>query len=371
MMKSVYKLLGIILILTQLTACKSGREVTVSGKVDAPGDGQVLVTAWADTTRTEIPANWDAEKRTFSIDLKVAEPGYYRFVFLGNYMADVLVNESDVTVNINSDGSPAISGSPEADLLKQVQDLQMAFQQSETLKALTETFQAAAARNDETAMTELRGKYEEEYNKVQDTVAELLKKSVPSLAVIHVLNQQVLDRDQYFDLMQQAADGFKDREAGYAMVKDFRERVRKWSATRIGAAAPEINLPDPDGNMVALSSFRGKYVLVDFWAKWCGPCRQENPNLVRAYTRFREKNFAVLGVSLDRNKEDWVRAIAEDNLTWTHVSDLQYFNSRAAVDYNIEAIPFSVLIDPKGVIVAKNLRGPALEVALEKYLGGS
>jgi peroxiredoxin len=138
--------------------------------------------------------------------------------------------------------------------------------------------------------------------------------------------------------------------------------------TAVGAKAPEIALPDQAGNMIKLSSYRGKYVLVDFWAKWCGPCRQENPNLVRAYRKFRSENFEIIGVSLDRKKEDWLQAIEEDQLSWIHVSDLKYFDSQAARDYNISAIPFSVLINPEGIIVEKNLRGTALEKALEKYL---
>jgi peroxiredoxin len=140
----------------------------------------------------------------------------------------------------------------------------------------------------------------------------------------------------------------------------------KW----IGRQAPEISLPDTKGRTVKLSSFRGKYVLVDFWASWCGPCRRENPNVVEAYNRFRNKNFTILGVSLDRpgQKENWIKAIQDDNLTWTHVSDLKFWQSEVVPLYQVSGIPFNVLVDPEGKVVAENLRGNALEQKLQQVL---
>ena len=123
-------------------------------------------------------------------------------------------------------------------------------------------------------------------------------------------------------------------------------------------------LPDPSGKTTKLSDLRGKYVLIDFWAAWCKPCRQENPNVVRLFNQYNSKGFEVFGVSLDRSREDWVKAIADDQLNWTQVSDLQYFNSAAAVLYQIQAIPATYLVDPDGKIIAKDLRGPSLEAKL-------
>ena len=142
----------------------------------------------------------------------------------------------------------------------------------------------------------------------------------------------------------------------------------KPGAIAIGQPAPEIALADPKGKIITLSSFKGKYVLVDFWASWCGPCRGENPNVVEAYEKFKKKNFTVLGVSLDESKEDWEDAIKADNLNWQHISDLKKWESTVVSTYKIEGIPYNVLVDPNGIVIATELRGPALEETLKKYI---
>jgi len=159
----------------------------------------------------------------------------------------------------------------------------------------------------------------------------------------------------------------KESETG----KKFAERLPLLKAVALGATAPEFAEADTSGKMVSLSSFRGKYVLIDFWASWCGPCRHENPNVVKAFNRFKNQKFTIIGVSLDRPnaKDKWLAAIHKDGLAWTQVSDLKFWDSKVAGMYAVRGIPQNFLIDPDGKIIAKNLRGDDLEAKLEELFG--
>ncbi|MDP4150765.1 MAG: TlpA disulfide reductase family protein [Bacteroidota bacterium] len=151
--------------------------------------------------------------------------------------------------------------------------------------------------------------------------------------------------------------------------KYLQNQITEGKIGAIGTDAIEFTQTDTAGNAVALSSFKGKYVLVDFWASWCGPCRMENPNVVSTFSKFRNKNFTILGVSLDRTRDPWIKAIKDDGLTWTQVSDLKFWDNDVAVKYHVRSIPTNFLIDPNGKIVGRNLRGAELQNKLCELLG--
>jgi len=163
------------------------------------------------------------------------------------------------------------------------------------------------------------------------------------------------------------SDNIKQTDAG----KKFAERLPKLKTVALGATAPEFAEADTSGKILNLSSFRGKYVLIDFWASWCGPCREENPNVVKAFNHYKGQKFTIIGVSLDRpgDKAKWLAAIHKDGLNWTQVSDLNFWDSKVPAQYAVRGIPQNFLLDPEGKIIAKNLRGDDLEDKLEELFG--
>ncbi len=203
---------------------------------------------------------------------------------------------------------------------------------------------------------------------IANSLTELIKANsqspVSTLFLLQVTN--------FVPAVKENLGTYYDLLSGAAKTGPFAEYITKTISTagvgNIGTVLPEFKQNDVNGKSVSLSSFRGKYVLVDFWASWCGPCRAENPNVVKTYNAFKNKNFTVLGVSLDQDKARWLEAIKKDGLTWTHVSDLKYWNNAVAVQFGIQSIPANFLLDPNGVVIGKDLRGEDLSRILTEKM---
>ena len=219
----------------------------------------------------------------------------------------------------------------------------------------------------------LQKPYELIVSSYSEVVAKKIKENPNSFASIMAIQQ--LRPEFYLDAYKVLDKGLKqkyptnsDVKAFHGMVEQTEMSVNRIKAIKIGSEAPELLLPMANGKDLALSSFRGKVVLIDFWASWCGPCRKELPNVKRCYEKYKSKGFEIYGVSLDKERDAWIEAISEEGLTWPQVSDLKFWQSEAVAIYAIESIPFTVLIGKDGKILATDLRGANLDKKLAEVL---
>lgn len=233
-------------------------------------------------------------------------------------------------------------------------------------EALYKSYSDFAKQQDKKNMKNIEIQIEQLDHEMNDNVYLAFIKSHPNSPIALYALKQYAGYDIDAAKVEPLFKSLPAVEKNYPSAIAFKERIDVAKQTAIGNYAMDFTQNDTLGKPVSLSSFRGKYVLVDFWASWCGPCRRENPNVVKVFNKFRDKNFTILSVSLDRPdaKEKWIEAIHKDGLTWNHVSDLKFWDNAVAKQYGIRAIPQNLLLDPQGKIIAKNLRGDDLDAKL-------
>jgi peroxiredoxin len=207
------------------------------------------------------------------------------------------------------------------------------------------------------------------YNIYQTSIDRFIvrKKNSPVAALLLAYSYD-MDPNKDVVLLEKRFNSLDASALGNRYAEGIKRVIENGKIGAVGTKALEFTQQDTAGKNISLSQFRGKYVLLDFWASWCRPCRMENPNVVSAYNEYRNKNFTILSVSLDQDKDNWLNAIKTDHLNWTHVSDLQFWGNEAAKLYHVESIPQNFLIDPNGIIIAKNLRGEELKARLHELL---
>lgn len=365
-------ILHLIVLLFILISCQNKNEkineikLTVNYIGDIEGDEVRLQKVSSDYS-IELYKSESFNNNKIVFDISILESTLFRLDILGKESIDLILNNTDVNVNIDNSSSEfkyTIEGSYDTDVLNNVRKIISTYKYD--IRQINQKFIKASQEKNSKLVNELR--YDANILKIdfEKFLKTYLRTVDNSLAVI--ITSDYLDIDNNISFWDSTLIKYRDNFSYNSYFKSFEKKVNKIKSVSIGSVAPEIILSDTTGKDVALSSLRGKYVLLDFWAGWCGPCRMENPNILKNYVKYKNKGFEVYQVSLDRSRSDWVNAIKKDNLIWYNVSDLKFFQSEAASLYNIDRIPKGFLLDPNGVIIAKDteLRGNRLGEKLDE-----
>ena len=304
----------------------------------------------------------------FSFKGNVATPEMWYLTFKGTQLLLPFFVENstiDLTVYTDSIESSVVTGSATHDIYKKY--LGKADNLNKKMDDVYTEYKKAREINDTASMNKLDAQSTELDKEMKKMIVDFAKENKTSVVAPYL----ILKNSWQFELpeLEDISATFDTNLRGSSYFQSVMTRIDVLKKVAIGQPAVEFTMNDSLGNPVALSSFRGKYLLIDFWASWCSPCRGENPNVVRAYQGYNTKGFDVLGVSFDKNRAKWIQATKDDNLTWTHVSDLQYWGNAAGKLYGINSIPSNVLLDRDQKIIAKNLRGEDLQKKLAELLG--
>ena len=375
MIRKLFFCIASILSVSFAVHAQATKPFTVTGKIEKATPGSfVYLETNAQPTRKLDSTKVEAGS-TFTLKSQVADGGEVFVLNVGGGQKLALLVEGGETLNVVADGyktdaktgqvgKATVTGSKNMEHY----DKLMALRSDMEARVANWNKQVAAAteKKDNKRIAQIEQEYTTAEREVVNKVKAMLPEMGTSLVSLFALNFVNIETD--FDTYDALAQRFEKENPNSPHAKSLIGRVARIKGVMVGSPAPDITLSDTTGNAVALSSLRGKYVLIDFWASWCGPCRAENPNVVRMYNKYKDKGFTIYSVSLDRTKAEWQRAIRNDKLPWTHVSDLKFWQSAAAQQYGVQAIPATFLLDKEGKIIAKNLRGEALEQKLEEVL---
>jgi peroxiredoxin len=371
------KLLAISLGALLIGACNSDpKGYVLSGTITGePENGTQIFLKTTDSLNQLVDIDTaTVENGLFSFSGSQAEPKmYYLFVDKTRGNAPLIVENGNIEIEFQKDsiGYAELKGTEQNEMFMDF--LEESRKLSERARSMQDDMRMAAQQQDTATVTALREEFMEFQEDAKNFNLEFAKNHTNAYVSVLIIGNLLATKSAPLDEIKSMFEALTPEMKQTEPAQKIAEQLENLKSTEVGAVAPDFSAPTPTGDVLALSDVtsNAKLTLVDFWAAWCRPCRAENPNIVSVYQKYHEKGFDVLGVSLDTQAEQWTGAIEADGLEWNHISNLQRFQDPIARLYNINAIPAAFLLDENGVIVARDLRGPALEEKVAEILGKS
>ena len=354
-------LLSIVAASMTLVACNAQSGYKVTGTVEGMPDGKAII-ATVNGSTLDTLAKADVKNGSFEFTGSVSEPtGAYIMVIGQRGAIPFMLENANITISAGQAGL-TVTGSEGQKIYDQFMAISATIQQ-EAMK-LQQEYQAA--NGDQAKIQAIQEAYAKLMTDAQAKEAELLKANPDSYVSAFVIASGMGQME--YEQLKERYNLLGENAKASAQGKAIAAQIAKLESTAIGQIAPNFTITTPEGESISLYDIKGKVKLIDFWASWCGPCRGENPHVVEIYKEYHPKGLEIFGVSLDNNKEAWVKAIADDGLVWKHGSDLKGWQSAPAQLYSVSGIPHTVLLDENNKIIAKNLRGDELKQKIAELL---
>ncbi|MGN6181450.1 MAG: redoxin domain-containing protein [Mucilaginibacter sp.] len=369
-MKKHFTYIGAVLIaILAFASCAHDNEFVISGTVKNRGNVKAVYLLEADSTQISVvDSTMLSQDGTFKFKHNGPYANLYKLRVGTNIFDLIAKNGDDITFNTDLNDNLhnyTIDGSQESQKIQEYNKISNYY--IDKNNKIVNEYQAKAqalGKESDSLLKVYRPLFLQTMDDEAAATLKFVNANKSSLAAFYAATS--LDPDKYEQQLIAYADAIKGQFSGNPAVRQFEKQMEATKPISIGHAAPDFSTVSIDNKPVKLSDYKGKYVMLDFWASWCGPCRQENPNVVKQYAAFHQKGLNILGISLDTSKTNWQQAISADKITWAQASDMKNFDGPTERLYHIEAIPSNFIIDPKGIIIAKNLRGEALEDFLNK-----
>lgn len=363
MKKFLFPLAAITL---SIAACNSTSQYTINGTVEGEQEGNVYLVKYSGRTADTL-SKAPVKDGKFMIQGKAENTTNAYLIVEGKRGGTpILVENAKFTATLNPENNALsqVMGTENQKILNEYLALsnELKKQQSELYKA----YSAAMQEKNEEKANEIRAEFDKADSISSAKEAELIKAHSDSYVAPYIIAGKMYNTE--LNELQEKYNALGENAKASEYGKKIAERIAKLENVAIGKVAPDFTQDTPEGKPLSLYDIKGKAKIIDFWASWCGPCRRANPEMVKLYKKFHPKGLEILGVSLDRNKADWEKAIADDHLDWNQVSDLQYWNNAAAQAYAVSSIPHVVILDENNVIVARNLHGEELENKIAELL---